>query len=345
MLEGRFYQNDGRGGGGTNAAAYNTSITPAEIVLLDSVLTGFEIREQELALHAASLPSASTKLSGSSNGNAYAISADNARPLVDDLSFGRSLPTADESHVWKELKKHGLSEDSSIALGWEILKKYCHDDRRDNGMLTLNQHIYPIVIDYLKDCENKDTQAEKDIVVVILLHDLAEKYIKNSEDRKIAVHALNEAFGEKIANLLDLLTKPIDVTFEKEINEWSKSEEKKNNRPVSEIEIKEKLRSLRLNLYIDRMEASEYAEILFMIKGFDRVNNLRCSISNANWKRQDFAKLEAQIMETEAYLSAPILRARPDDENEKLVGMISEGKRVLKAAEELHLFTPRAIAA
>lgn len=249
-------------------------------------------------------------------------------PVLENCPYGRTLPHATEDDVRTELGWHFLNDHPGIYVARFLLNRYCLSDVRDNGMSYLEQHNYPMVIDYLRYCETRKEAVDPDDVVFFKLHDLLEKYIRTPDDRRVLTDAIAGALDSKMATLLDLASKPTAVELEAYKSEHND------------------LNMTKMGLYVKRMRESEYEGLLFFLKAVDRINNLRCSIANANLHfNGNFKKLEQQMTETRKYLFEGILRHHPDTWFRELDNVLTAGDDLLKAAVVKKLYTLSSAAA
>lgn len=159
-------------------------------------------------------------------------------------------PYADRYDLMDSLEEYGVIVGDDIR---EAIKQahYSHGCKeRDSGGSYIYEHLFPVAIDVAKFYhKHLDVPASSDVIVSSILHDAVE------DDPRMDLNRLEDLFGRDVRNIVEPLTK-IDWRDLQGANE----EEKRR----------------RLEIYKVEKQLPGAPEDSRIIKGFDRINNVRC---------------------------------------------------------------------
>lgn len=108
-------------------------------------------------------------------------------------------PHASLDDLQNELMKMELLGDPLITKALEQATSTHGFQRRDDGFITLFQHIYPVAIDVMRHYPEKVTPV---LIAGALLHDVPE------DDKSLAIKDFIERFGDEVYGIVKPLKKP-----------------------------------------------------------------------------------------------------------------------------------------
>ena len=159
-------------------------------------------------------------------------------------------PYADESDLLESLNAYGVTVGDDIKEAIRQAYDSHGHQKRDSGGSYVHEHLFPVTIDVAEFYrEHLKRPASSEVIVSSILHDSVE------DDPRMSLERLEDLFGRDVREIVGSLTK-IDWR-----NLPGKNEEEKRR---------------RLEIYKVDEQLAGAPEGSKIIKGFDRVNNIRC---------------------------------------------------------------------
>lgn len=153
----------------------------------------------------------------------------------------KKLPKVTKKELLEQMS--GIGDSDMIKKAFDIAQEAHSNQKRENGGSYLYQHVYYVTSLLLSSYRN-----DKDIEVLLvsaLLHDTV-------EDAGVKISHIQKVFGDRVAEIVSLLSKPSEKESE-----------------ISSLEEK----YMETQNYLEKLSGNREAVI---VKIFDRIANVKC---------------------------------------------------------------------